>query len=210
MRQSKAPCPLRGIVVRLQNYRDADRIFELLTAERGRVDILARGARASKRRFAGAIDLFTSLKVEIRQGRGLNTLQSVEIQDVRLGIRSRLENIERAATLVECARSIVPHEGEASACFAALESGLDKLAAGHHVDAIMAFPALIRGAGLSHESPAHPTGLGHRVFAPEEMKRIRRVLGTGCCDDEAHAHMVQSYICSIVEDHIGKPLKSIA
>lgn len=61
---------LVGIVVGTVDVGEAHRIVRLLTAERGRVAIMARGARASSKRFAGLLEVGTSLEVSIGRGRG--------------------------------------------------------------------------------------------------------------------------------------------
>lgn len=50
--------PFPWIIVRLQPLREADVIVTLLGAEAGRVDAVARGARSSRKRFAGSLRLF--------------------------------------------------------------------------------------------------------------------------------------------------------
>ena len=85
-----------AIVLHLRSYGDSHRIVELLTREHGRICVVARGARASKRRFAGALDLFVQLDTEIDTKGRFWSLRSVDIQNSRIGIRSGLESIARA------------------------------------------------------------------------------------------------------------------
>ena len=84
----------RGIVLRRTNYRESDRILDLLTPE-GKQAVLARGVRKAKSRLAGGIELFTLSEVVIHQGRGsLGTLTSakmLQFYDHLLGDLSRLE-----------------------------------------------------------------------------------------------------------------------
>ena len=61
---------LRAIVLRTVDYGESDRVVTLLTAERGKLAAFARGARASRRRFGGALEPFTLLAVEARERRG--------------------------------------------------------------------------------------------------------------------------------------------
>ena len=55
---------LTGIVVGSRIFSESGRFVDLLTKEYGRISLVARGARASKKRFAGALDLFISLDVD--------------------------------------------------------------------------------------------------------------------------------------------------
>ena len=61
---------LDGIVIRQQPVRDADLIVALVTADHGRVDVLARGGRKSTKRFSGGISLFAEISAIIEHGRG--------------------------------------------------------------------------------------------------------------------------------------------
>jgi DNA repair protein RecO (recombination protein O) len=59
-----------ALVLRVQDYRDTDRIVWLFSRESGRVSALARGARKSRRRFAGHLDLFHLVRVVLsKRGR---------------------------------------------------------------------------------------------------------------------------------------------
>ena len=59
-----------GIVVGHVDYGEADRIVHLLTPEQGRVAAMARGARKSRKRFGGALDLGNRIRTHISRGKG--------------------------------------------------------------------------------------------------------------------------------------------
>ncbi len=61
---------LDGIVIRQQPIAEADVIVSLVSAEDGRVDVLARGARKSLKRVAGGLALFSEISAVTEQGRG--------------------------------------------------------------------------------------------------------------------------------------------
>jgi len=61
---------MRAIVVGGTNFGESDRIVRLLTAGEGRIDLLARSARASRRRFVGLLEPGTRLDVTRQLGRG--------------------------------------------------------------------------------------------------------------------------------------------
>lgn len=54
-----------AFVLRLQDYRETDRLVWLLTTEHGRVSAVARAARKSRRRFGGHLDLFHRVHARI-------------------------------------------------------------------------------------------------------------------------------------------------
>lgn len=93
-----------GIVVGRTDYRDADLVVRLLTPEHGRVAALARSARASKRRYGGALDVGNRLEAQLRRGRGeLWTLESALLVHGRLGVRTDLGRLSLLAYTVEVA-----------------------------------------------------------------------------------------------------------
>ncbi|MCB9678576.1 MAG: DNA repair protein RecO [Alphaproteobacteria bacterium] len=81
-----------GVVLGHVDLGEADRIVRLLTAEEGRISLLARGARSSRKRFGGLLDLGMRVRVERARGRGL----LARIADVEL-----VEAVDRARTEIE-------------------------------------------------------------------------------------------------------------
>jgi DNA repair protein RecO (recombination protein O) len=67
-----------AVVVRVLEYAERDKILSLLCPTRGRVDVIARGARASFKRFGGHIELLNCVnaQVELRSRGTLFSLQS--------------------------------------------------------------------------------------------------------------------------------------
>jgi DNA repair protein RecO (recombination protein O) len=107
---------LTAVVLRTVDTGEADRVVTLLSRERGKVAAFARGARASRRRFGGALEPFTLVRAEVRErpGAELLGLDSVTALEAFGGIRADLARIACAAYAVELARELVrdhePHE----------------------------------------------------------------------------------------------------
>ncbi len=137
-----------AVVIRRQDYGDSDRIVELLTPELGRVSAFAAGARASRRRFQGTLELFASIDAQLVERRGLWRLDGASLRDVRLGIRGSLEQIERATILLDVARSLAPEHHEARDMHRALCAGLDAVARAAVAEAVVAYPRMLAAAGL--------------------------------------------------------------
>lgn len=100
---------LRAIVLRTVDYGESDRVVTLLTAERGRLAAFARGARASRRRFGGALEPFTLLEVEAteRRGASLLALDSARVMRGFGKLRADLAGIACASYACELARELV-------------------------------------------------------------------------------------------------------
>jgi DNA repair protein RecO (recombination protein O) len=100
---------LTAVVLRTVDTGESDRVVTLLSRERGKVAAFARGARASRRRFGGALEPFTLVAAEVRErpGAELLGLDSVTALDAFGGIRGDLARIGCAAYAVELARELV-------------------------------------------------------------------------------------------------------
>jgi DNA repair protein RecO (recombination protein O) len=186
MRNSKQPRVLHGTILRLQNYCDTDRIVEVLSQEEGRISLFARGARASKKRFMGVLDLFASLRMQVTPREGLWILQSAEVLNLRLGIRESWSLFTRANVLCDCVRALSA-EGQATPeLLDALLKGLDHLANGDEIAAAQAYPRILQAAGI--------------------MPDLRR-LGFPCLDIDA-ANRAESSVLLWIENHLGFSLNS--
>jgi DNA repair protein RecO (recombination protein O) len=121
---------IEGIVAGGVDYGEGDRIIHLITPY-GRASVFAHGARKSKRRFAGALEMFASVRASIAGRRprdGMRTVSSAVVLDARLGIRGDLARIALATYSVEVV-SIVAPEGQASeGVFRLVAELLDRLA----------------------------------------------------------------------------------
>jgi DNA repair protein RecO (recombination protein O) len=87
-----------ALLLRAVDYRDTDRILTLFTAERGKLSAIARGAKNSRRRFAGALEPYTLIRVELEPGKGeLFTLKRAEIVQIFPALLGDLGRMEAAA-----------------------------------------------------------------------------------------------------------------
>ena len=107
---------LTAVVLRTIDHGESDRVVTLLCRGRGRLGAFARGARASRKRFAGALEPFTLLSVELvgRPASDLWRLESASVERGFHGIRGDLARIACAAYAVEVARELTrdrePHD----------------------------------------------------------------------------------------------------
>lgn len=63
--------PSEALILRAVDFGESDRILHLLLPEVGRLTAIAKGARRSRRRFSGSLDLFQHLRVQVdRRKRG--------------------------------------------------------------------------------------------------------------------------------------------
>ena len=187
-----------GVVVHLGKIGDAHRLVEVLTVDYGRMTLLARGARASKRRFAGILDLFSTLHLQVQPGRGMATLEAADPANLRLGIRTDLDRIARASTLCRCVRALVAPTEAASEMLTALEHGLDFLHAGALPQAAAVYPQMLAAAGILPEA--------HQVAA----SGVRAVLQGAPVESERLARELEGWACAWVARHTGAPVAVVS
>jgi len=98
----------RAVLLRSVAYGEADRIVTLLTESRGRVALMARGARRSAKRFAGALEPYALIEAEIALGRGdVGRLAQARVLRAFPGILADLEKMSVAAAGIELVRETV-------------------------------------------------------------------------------------------------------
>jgi len=70
-----------GIVLRRTNFGEADRIITMLTADHGKVRLIAKGVRRSKSKLAGGIELFSVSQITYLPGKSeIQTLVSSRLK----------------------------------------------------------------------------------------------------------------------------------
>ncbi|MFN7130579.1 MAG: DNA repair protein RecO [Myxococcales bacterium] len=140
-----------GVVLSAVDYGDSDRIVTFLTDDRGRLSAFARGARKSKRRFAGALEPFTLLTLQLAESRGsVHRLDGVEVLDGFGELRTDIGKVARAAYACELMRELCREQEPHPDLFALLVRFLQALAReGAASLALMRFELLALGmAGL--------------------------------------------------------------
>lgn len=107
---------------------ERDRILRLLTPDQGRIDAVARGARGSRRRFAGATDPGTRLAVHLRAGRGaLPSIEDLAIRAAPDRARRDLLRIAQLAYGCELCASLAPEHAPAERLHGLCEAWLELL-----------------------------------------------------------------------------------
>ncbi len=114
------------------DFGEADRVVHLL-GRQGRLSVFAPGAKASKRRFGGALEPFQTIRVTIggrrRPRGGLPTLAAAVVETSRIALRGDLERIALASYVVELAGRVAPEGEDTSAIFELTNDALDALVA---------------------------------------------------------------------------------
>lgn len=128
---SRAAITTQAVVVRLVDFGESDRIVGLFTRAAGLVSAIAKGARRSRKRFAGALQTGHLLEVDLVQGRsGMGRLEAARLIEPHLGLSTDLGRIEEASVALRAIRDHVPSALADEEIFDALTTYLHDLAGG--------------------------------------------------------------------------------
>jgi len=97
-----------GIIIRVRQFQEADKVAVMLTREEGKIQTVAKGARRPRNRFAAAIQLFTCVRAQLFRGRNLDTLSQVEIVESFRTLREDLVRTAYATYACELADALLP------------------------------------------------------------------------------------------------------
>ncbi len=143
----------QGIVLRSYPFGEADRVVVLLSPNRGKIRTVAKGVRKTKSRFGGRLEPFTHVDLVVYEGRNLDTITQVSVIEAFPAVRSDLDRVMAAGTMVEVADAVA-QEGESSTrLFLLLQRGLRAVdAGGSGADLISSF--LLKLATVVGVAPA--------------------------------------------------------
>ncbi|MCD6526922.1 MAG: DNA repair protein RecO [Desulfuromonas sp.] len=118
--------PCEAIILRYTNYGEADRIVTLLTREHGVCSAFARNARKSRRRFGGALQPFSRVRVSWQQRRraGMAQLAEVEFLDGAGALLANLDALALAAYGCELVSALLPEQHPAPEVYQVLDAFL--------------------------------------------------------------------------------------
>jgi len=169
----------QGIVLRSFPLGDADRVVVLLSPNRGKLRTVAKGVRKTKSRFGGRLEPFSHVDLVVYEGRNLDTITSVAMIEPFHNLRSDLDRVVMAGTMVEVADIVAQENESAMRLFLLLQRGLRALDAGpaHH-DLATAF--LLKAADLVGVAPALTMCAG--CGRDEELTRFSFAAGGALCE----------------------------
>ncbi len=122
----------RAILLRSVDYRESDRIVTLFTEEQGKTSAIARAARASHKRFGGALQSLCVIDVRLERGRGdLQVVHEARVLSPCLGVLASLARIEAAGAGLEMLRFLLADRHPEPEVFGLCVGFLEHLDAGH-------------------------------------------------------------------------------
>lgn len=198
-----------AIVLRLTDYGEGDRIVTFFSLERGKLQGVARGAKRSKKRFAGALEPFAHLKLQMHTGPSLPTLSSADIVSVFPGIRGDLTRIGCAAYACELVERLTPEEEASPRLFRLLYCYLERL------DQAPAFPSDRRFFAVNLlKIMGYQPDLQVRGISPETARLLDLAMRTGrfgaVVFPEPLLREADLLLNPAIDLHLDRELKSLA
>lgn len=90
-----------AIILRRQDFKEADRLLTLFTPDYGKFTVIAKAVRKPTGRMTGHVELFARSTMMISRGRDLDIVTQAEMADPFLPIRENLEAAAYANYIVE-------------------------------------------------------------------------------------------------------------
>lgn len=94
---------IEGVVLRRRNLGEADRLVTILTRDRGKLTVAARGARRPKSRLGGRLEPGVRVRALVAEGRTLDLISQVEVLDARAALRRDLDRMGVVSVVLELA-----------------------------------------------------------------------------------------------------------
>ncbi|MCS7092358.1 MAG: DNA repair protein RecO [Patescibacteria group bacterium] len=95
-----------GIVISRTNYKEGDRLVKLFSKNYGKITLLARGARKTRSRKRGSIEVFSRLKFSAYRKDGVGVLTETFLIDSYPDIRKNIRKVALSYFLLEVVNNL--------------------------------------------------------------------------------------------------------
>lgn len=120
-----------GIVLKTNDFGEADRILTVLTRHFGKVRVVAKGIRRPTSRLAGHAEPLVHATFQLARGRELDVLTGAELRAPYRSVREDLDRIAAAWYVAELADRFTVDRAPSAPLFDLVEASLRHLEAGH-------------------------------------------------------------------------------
>jgi DNA repair protein RecO (recombination protein O) len=118
---------VEAIVLRHNDWGEADRLLGIFTREMGKLRVIAKGVRKPRSRKAGHLEPFTRVSLLLAKGRDLWIITQAETVNAHLNLRQDLLRLGYASYVVELLDRFTYEEGENTALYRLLSETLARL-----------------------------------------------------------------------------------
>jgi DNA repair protein RecO (recombination protein O) len=119
-----------SIVLKHQDWGEADRILTVFTREHGKLRVIAKGVRKIRSRRAGHLEPFTHVMLQLAKSKDMPIVTQADSLESFAVLREDLESIGYVSYAIELLDRFTYQEGENVSLFNLLKRTLERLAAG--------------------------------------------------------------------------------
>lgn len=144
-----------AILLRRFDFGDYDLILSFLTLRKGKISVIAKNAKKSRKRFAGLLEPFTALNLVCRTPRngGMTVLQEASMENPFAGIRGDVIRTAYASYWAELVHGWLEEIRPQPGIFHLLQYGLDALDRGGMIPGAISIVFQIRFLSLTGFAP---------------------------------------------------------
>ena len=130
---------LEAVVLRHNDWGEADRLLGLFSLEMGKLRALAKGVRRTRSRKAGHLEPFTRAQLLLAQGRDMLMVTQADTLDAYLPLRDSLLLASYAAYVIELLDRFTYEEGENRGLYRLLVETLERLCVSASPDLVVRY-----------------------------------------------------------------------
>jgi len=126
----------KGIIIKRINLGEADRILTILTEDRGKIRVVAKGVRKPKAKLSGFLELFRYNEYLLAEGRNLDLVAGAYTIDNLVGVGQSLHSVGVAYYIAEIVDKLIEETQESSQAFGIVYQSLKAISQSGDLDAI--------------------------------------------------------------------------
>lgn len=199
-----------AIVLRSRKQGDTSKICALYTKEFGLVDVIAKGAREMKSKFAGSLELFMQVSAVFykKQGKELYLLAKAENINRNSGISDSLLKIETAIKIAELLLRTLHDEEKNERLFRLLEATYQAIASAnsHEHTRAMLYYFYVEFAALGGFALQIPDDIPHGKYPVFEIEKgCVQLMNAPMTAESRYYYSISPEVCSILRFYQGHP-----
>lgn len=121
---AKEQTVIKGIVLRSVDTKESDKILTVLTADKGRISVIAKGARSRRSKVTAATQLLAYSELVLSESHGWQYLSEASTIELFDGVRQDVELLSLASYFAELTETVACEEAEAGEILSLLLNAL--------------------------------------------------------------------------------------
>lgn len=126
-----------GIIIKTQDYKDADRLYTIFTSEQGKIILRAQGVKKINSKLAGHLEPITKSDLFIAQAKGFPKLAGANTLCSYNNIKVDLDKLNKINYCLKIIDTLVPESEKDTQTYKLLTGFLDWINDQNHNDLIM-------------------------------------------------------------------------